>query len=343
MKTDFKLKFWMIAAVGLSVAACGGGGSDGTTTPSLGISSVQKMGATAIPNPAAAAKPSFASNFGKGINRLFSGGIANAQAAPCPTSAPASFDISGGKIWIHEAYAILDEVELKNQAAIDDPEFGPFALDLTDTDPNVGEAIQVDAPAGNYTGIRFRIKRVEDDPAVPLRNVDDSTAFRLKINDNDTKRRPSIYLVGTIEVTGGSCKDFIFVTDHRWEVTIPFKSASAGTTPVDAVILFDLAGAFNASGATAQGLSDEIGQGQATLGSEWMGPEYLDGRTKDPDHGTPLAEALTANLPGNMEVFVQGAGTLDANPDGTTVIDDSATRVSGDDNPSVADLAETAG
>lgn len=344
MKTDFKLKFWMIAAVGLSVAACGGGGSDGTATPSLGISSVQKMGATAIPNPAAA-KPSFASNFGKGINRLFSGGIANAQAAPCPTSAPASFDISGGKIWIHEAYAILDEVELKNQAAIDDPEFGPFALDLTDTDDNVGESIQVDAPAGNYTGVKFRVKRVEDE-AMPILNVTNSAAFRSKVLDNNTKRRPSVYLVGTIEVTGGSCKDFIFVTDHRWEVTIPFESASAGTTPVDAVILFDLAGAFNAtltaSNANAQSLSDEVGQ-VLNQGSEHMGAQYLDGRTKDPDHGTPLAEALTANLPGNMEVFVQGAGAIDANPNGTTVIDDSATRVSGDDNPSVSDLAETAG
>jgi len=350
MKTYLKLKFWMIAAIGLSVVACGGGGSDGTTAPTLGISSVQKMGATAIPNPAAAAKPSFASNvLGKGVNWIFDKGVANAAAVPCSAAAASFFDISGGRVWISEAYAILDEVELKNEAAIDDAEFGPFALDLTDTDDNVGEAIQIDAPAGNYTGVRFRVKRVEDE-ATPILNVTDPAVFRSKVLDNGVKRRPSIWVKGAIgvgsEATSFTCKDFTFVTDHRWEVTIPFKSASTGTTPVDAVILFDLEGAFKAmltaSNANARNLSDEVGQ-VLNQGSEYMGTQYLDGRTKDPDHGTPLAEALTAQVPGNMEVFVQGAGTIDANPNGTTVIDDSATRVTGDDNPSVSDLAETVG
>ena len=353
MKTSLNFKFWVIAAMGLSVTACGGGGSDGssTSTPTLGISSVQKMGATAIPNPAAAAKPSFASNLGKGVNRLFSGGIANAAAVPCATNAATFFDITGGKIWITEAYAILDEVELKNEAAIDDAEFGPFALDLTDTDDNVGEAIQIDAPAGNYTGVRFRVKRVEDE-ATPILNVTDPAVFRSKVLDNGVKRRPSIWVKGAIgvgsEATSFTCKEFTFVADHRWEVIIPFKSASTGATPVDAVILFDLEGAFKsmltAQGKAAQDLSNEVGQ-VPPRGDEWMGPEYLDGRTKDgrDRHGSDLAVALTAQLPSHMEVFVQSAGTIDANPNGTTVIDDSATRVTGDDNPSVSDLAETVG
>ncbi|TAK07473.1 MAG: hypothetical protein EPO39_06500 [Candidatus Manganitrophaceae bacterium] len=361
MKISFK--FLGLAVIGLMVTACGGGGSgDGgsdETVPTLGITSIQKVGATAIPNANTSSKPVFAS-------KLFDGGWilgprhAFAQVTPCATDAPTSFAVSGGKIWINQAYTILDEVEFNREpSTTPSPEFGPFALDLTNTDANVGEAITVDIPQGNYSGVKYRIKRIEDDVNQPIKNVESVSAFRGKLV-GDPKRRPSVWVEGVIGVGSegegfSSCKDFIFVADHRWEVRIPLRSASAGSTAVNAVLFFDLEGAFKSgmstSGATAQGLVGEVGAGTV----DNMGPQFLDGRTKDSDHGTPAAKAITAALPSNVKVFSQSVTAtrgFDDNPSvsdlvnstapaGATVIDDSAVRVSGDDNPSVSDLAET--
>jgi hypothetical protein len=41
-----------------------------------------------------------------------------------------------------------------------------------------------------------------------------------------------------------------------------------------------------------------------------------------------------------MKIFVQSSGSMDDNPKGITLVEDNATRVSGDDNPSVSDLSE---
>ncbi|MCG3117649.1 MAG: hypothetical protein LLH30_18425 [Candidatus Manganitrophus sp. SA1] len=366
------LRFWMMIVIGLTIAACGGGGSEGGSdgggagNPTLGILSIQKVGATAIPNANVSSKPVFASNlFGKGWR--LGPRQAFAQAAPCVSDAPTSFVVSGGKVWINQAYAIVDEVEFNREPSVAaSPEFGPFALDLTNTDANVGEAITVDVSEGNYSSVKYRIKRIEDE-AMPILNVSDAALFRSKVLDNNTKRRPSVWVEGVIgigsEAAGfSSCTSFTFVTDHRWEVIIPFSGgASSQPKPVDAVLLFDLSGAFNAAlaGSSAEALSAEVGQCSAEVvdRGECMGSVYLDGRTKDERHGTPLAKIITGEFPKHTEVFAQSATAtrgFDDNPSvsdmvestaqaGTTVIDDSAVRVSGDDNPSVSDLAETPG
>jgi hypothetical protein len=343
MKMSFK--FWIMVGIGLAVAACGGtGGGSSATTPTLEIASVQKMGATVIPNVNITSKPSLISAaFSKAGRFSLRTGVAFAAHCPDPSLFVTSFDVDGGKIWIKEAYAILDEVEFETQPSTGSPEVGPFALDLTNTDVNVGQAINMNVPAGNYSSVKFRIKRVEDD-ASPILNVTDPASFKAKVLDNNAKRRPSVYIAGTIQATAGdACKEFIFIADHRWEVRIPFRSASASPAAAEAVLLFDLEGAIKsamtASGGTALGLMGEVGAGAV----DNMGAQFLDGRTKDPDHGTPIAEAITAALPLKMKVFVQSAGAMDDNPTGTTLMDDSAARVSGDDNPSISDLAETPG
>lgn len=341
-------KFWVMAAIGLGLAGCGGG-SDGTgvtgpvaLVPTLEISSVQKVGATAIPNANAAAKPSLISAaFSKAGRFSFGTGFAFAAHCPDPALFATSFDVEGGKVWIKEAYAILDEVEFETEPSTDSAETGPFALDLTNNDDNVGQAIGVSVPAGSYNAIKFRIKRMDDAPA-PILNVTDTASFRSKLLNSSAKRRPSVYIAGTVQATAGDlCKEFIFIADHRWEIKIPFKNVSGGAAAVDAVLLFDLEKAFKTAmttlGATAATLSGEVGAGTV----DNMGAQFLDGRTKDPDHGTPIAEAITAALPRNMKVFIQSSGAIDDNPKGSTTIEDNATRVSGDDNPSVSDLAET--
>jgi hypothetical protein len=342
------MKFWVMTALGLGLSGCGGGGDSGGVTgpvilvPTLEISSVQKVGATAVPNANAAAKPSLISAaFSKAGRFSFGTGVAFAAHCPDPALFATSFDVEGGKVWIKEAYAILDEVEFETEPSTDSAETGPFALDLTNNDDNVGQAISVNVPAGNYNAIKFRIKRMDDAPA-PILNVTDAASFRGKLLNSSTKRRPSVYIAGTVQATAGDvCKEFVFIADHRWEVEIPFRNASSGAASVDAVLLFDLEGSFKTAmaglGATAEGLIGEVGAGT----EDNMGAQFLDGRTKDPDHGTPIAEAITAALPRNMKVFVQSSGTLDDNPKGSTLVEDNATRVSGDDNPSVSDLVET--
>jgi hypothetical protein len=346
------MKVGFIAMLGLA-AACsvgndigvggtggtGGGGAD-NTTPTLGITSVQKVGATAIPNPNSASKPLLISHLST-MKKGFQFGGMVAFAADCAVDRSlftTSFAVEGGEVWIKEAYAILDEVSFETEPSAGSPEIGPFALDLTHTDDNVGQTIGMSVPAGNYTGVKFRIKRLDDAPA-PILNVDDPVFFRSKMVDSASKRRPSLYIAGALEAAAGnSCKEFIFIADHRWEVRIPFRNAASGATAVEAVFLFDLEKAFKsamiASGATVQALIGEVGGGT----DDNMGAQFLDGRTKDPDHGTPIAEAITAAIPRNMKVFVQSAGSMDDNPKGTTLVDDGALQVSGDDNPSVSDL-----
>lgn len=360
-------RFWMMIAIGLAVAACdsGGNGNDSTATaPTLGITSVQKvekLGATAIPNSNVASKPVFASNLlGKG----WSLAPRQAFAAACPTTAPLFFGISGGKIWVNKAYAILDEVEFNREpSTTPSPEFGPFALDLTNSDDTVGEAITIDVPEGNYSGVKFRIKRVDDNnddgvtPMVIL-NVTDSAAFKDLIMESKVKRRPSFWIEGVIEVDGSAtCTPFTFVADRRWEVTIPLVgNLPAGSTTVDAVLLFDLEGAFKSGMGTsdAAALTNEVGllsnHPDFKL-DHFMGSGYLDGRTRDESHGTPIAEAVAAALPKNMKVFIQSADAVRgfddnlsvpedramviSNADPGTVIDNSAVRVGNDDHPSV--------
>jgi hypothetical protein len=343
------LKVWFMVMIGFTAAACStgsdvggaGGGSGGTdnTTPTLGITSVQKVGATAIPNPNTALKPTWISLPSPMKGRFSGKGIAfAAHCAADPSLFTTSFAVPGGKVWIKEAYAILDEVEFETAPSTGSPEVGPFALDLTNSDDNVGQAVGVSVPAGNYTGVKFRIKRLDDAPA-PIFNVTDPASFRSKILDSSSKRRPSLYIAGTLEKTAGdSCKEFIFIADHRWEVRIPFRNTPSGTTAVEAILLFDLENAFKSgmttSGADVQGLIGEVGAET----TDYMGALFLDGRTKDPDHGTPIAEAIAASIPRSMKVFIQSSGAMDDNPKGATLVDDSAIRVSGDDHPSVSDL-----
>jgi hypothetical protein len=169
MKTS--LKFWIVAAIGFSVAACGKDGGGGG--PTLGITSIPK---------ATQSKPSFASNvFQKTLN-LVSARQATAQTAcPGPGEFVFSFDITGGKVYIQNAYAVLDEVEFEvvgSTSSSDDVEFGPFAVDLTGNDDNVPDSIDLAAlkndPAAvdkNFDEIKFKVKRLEDELTEQPKNL----------------------------------------------------------------------------------------------------------------------------------------------------------------------------
>lgn len=328
-------------ALTLFIAGCGGGSSTTSTAVSLGA--INKVGATAIPNTNATSKPMLSRNFiEEGIGLLFSHNIANAAHTECQNNAsPIVEAIEGGEIEIDEAIVILAQVEADLAGDVaNDPKAGPFALDLLDNNPDAGESVTMTVPEGNYEKLKTDFKRIDDDGASGI-----PPAIRNKLLDDATERRASVWIKGDVAV-GGVCTPFTFVTDHRWKLTIPFvKAFTDAGNGIDLIVLFRLVDALKdaiakTSGADATTLVAEVGAGTV----DPMGAAFLDGRTKDPDHGTTLAEAWASEIPLNTDVFAQNkdAVTLDDSTDsGSSMVDDSANRISGDDNPSASDLAES--
>ncbi len=336
MKKGLNLPSCGIIVLTMFLAGCG----DSSSTPAANLGAINKIGVTAIPNSNATAKPVLARNFiEKGMNLLFNQNVANAAGGTCSITAPIVETIPGGTIEIDEAIVILDQVEAEQQnEAENGPKVGPFALDLLDNNPDAGETISMDLPAGNYKELKTDFKRIDDNPnnTIPL-------AITTKLT-GELKRRPSVWIKGFLSdgTNVSSCKEFIFVTDHRWRIRVPFvNSFTDAGNGVDLVVVFRLVDALKdaltKNTADVTGLSAEVGAGTVDPMAAEAGVDFLDGRTKDKDHGTALAEAWAAELPLNMDVFAQNR---DDNPnvDGTTLVDDSAARISGDDNPSASDL-----
>lgn len=336
------IKLWLIVALFFGLVACGGGGGaagGGGNAAGSENPSGPTLGMTAVPQAAGAS----ASVFSKVLvqaGHFFAGGQALAQSSCPPENFKHQFTLVDGTLWLSQAYVIADEVEFRRQpSSFTSPEFGPFALDLTGTDPNVPEAISISVPTENYNGVKFKIKRLEDDRAEQPKNVSNLPAFleKLGFSGNDD-RRPSVWIQGVIGLGApGSftrCTPFTFVTDHRWQVTVPFSSGvTADPNTVDAVIFFDLEGAFQSSGVTAAELEAEVGQPSS---KKPLGAGFLDGRTKDDRFGTPKARQLAVAFPTRMQLFVQQGGTFSADP----TIRPDATIVT-DDNPSASDLQGT--
>jgi len=340
-----RISFVAVTFLALLFAACGSGGGPPEENPTLGITSIQKMGATAIPNPAVSSgKSTSAKRLTKGFDLLFEEKLAHAAVGgTCPTETPTPFGIPGGRILLDEVFMILDEVQFNaasnSNTPGDEKEPGPFGLDLLNTDPNVEQSINISVPSGNYSNVRFRVKRVEDDTSSGTNQVPQFLIDKIRDPDSAAKRRPSVWIKGWISLdeAPATCRDFTFVTDRRWEETIPFNQFSGGD--VNAVLELKLEGAFNAAlnslGKKARDLQFEIGQAPSPPlknSVEVLGDPFLDGRKKDPEHGTPIAEAIADQLPFHFRVLVQRSDAIDFDdfaPD-TSLIDKSAEPVSQD-------------
>ncbi len=338
MKKGFNLSACGTIVLALFLVGCG---DSSTSSTAVNLGAINKIGVTAIPNQNAT-KPTIARNFiEKGISILFNQNIANAAHVECQNNNSSIVaTIIGGEIEIDEAIVILDQVEADQQGdAVNDIEVGPFALDLLDKDPDAGETVTMTLPAGNYEKLKTDFKRIDDDDP----NSKIPAPITTKLLKSEDKRRPSVWIKGDLDVNG-TCTPFTFVTDHRWKLTIPFvKSFTGAGNGVDLIVLFRLVDALNdaltKNSENATTLVSEVG---ATT-PDFMGAVFLDGRTKDPGHGTPLAEAWAAQIPLNMDVFAQNKDAVsldDSTTTGASLVDDSATRISGDDNPSASDLPE---
>jgi len=311
--------------IGVGSGGGAGAGGNGDGSPTLGITSIEK--------PAPALKPTQArGRFDRGLGFLF-GNPVMAQSADCP---PAAFKhavrLNDGAIWITQAYLILDEIEFEvpTLPPVDGPEIGPFAFDLTATDPDVPQEIRPDVPPGNYSGMKFRIKRVDDFPTEQPKNLGDRLdSFMGKIFDDATKRRPSVWIEGVMQADGQACRSFKFVTDQEWRVRLPFSpGATVDPTRLDVVTLLDLPQAFETAQVTVAGLVGEIGG--VSSPQDDLGGDFLDGRTTAPAKwGTENAKKVAARLPEGFKVFMQTAGTFVVDPG----VDDTAVQISDDSGP----------
>lgn len=327
----------VIALAGCGESGIGAGGGIGTGaaggandgSPTLGITSIQK----AVPPP----KPTQAKGWiDRGFGFLFGSPVMAQSAADCtPPDFKHTVPLSDGKIWITQAYLILDEIEFQvpNQPEADGPEIGPFAFDLTNTDGNVPQEIRPDVPPGNYSGMKFAIKRVDEFPAEqPINLGDHLSAFIKKIFDDTTKRRPSIWIEGVMQVmqvdNPAPCNSFKFVTDQEWRVTFPFRTGvTIDPNRLDVVLFLDLPQAFKTAGVTVAQLTDEIGKPSS---DKPLGAGFLDGRMSDPAWGTVNARKVAAQLPKGLKLFEMAAGTFVTDPGVNTETDE---RISDDSGP----------
>ncbi|MFQ5543765.1 MAG: hypothetical protein ACE5FY_05380 [Nitrospiria bacterium] len=284
---------------GSSAQGTQGGALTVDGTPTLGITSIQK-------------------NQGQLAAKRF----ASVTALNCDETAVHQFNISGGSVWISQAYLIIDEIEMHLPNGTMEAHLpGPYAFDLTASDPDIPEDLELEIPSEDYTEIRFKINRFDIDK--PPRNLGDQlSAFILKIFDQEKKQRPSIWIEGwlretTETIVPATCHSFTLLTDQTWLMEVPFlPGKTVNPTKVDLVFLSDLPGAFQASGVTVSELISEIGQNGGTESSENpLGHNFLDGRLINAKKwGTPGAMKIAETLPQQFKVFTQEVGTFVGDP-----------------------------
>jgi hypothetical protein len=279
----------------------------------------------------------------KGLAFLFGRPVLAAPVpGPCPTNDP-SFPIvidlntSQSKIWVSQAYLIMDEIEFNFSISgtAPSPQIGPFAIDLTDSDDNalmVPESITIDPniiPPANYDLARFKVARLdgtitpEDRRPVNLGvNLDPFMAKLFVDGSATTDRRPSIWIEGFMRVGSltTTCSPFTFFTDDFQTKVITFTPpVTVDPNQLDVVFFLNIRKAFeNLDSPTFfQDLESETGE-------NIFGDDFLDGRLRATDSfgvplGTPQAKLLANELLNQFNVFSQGSGTFDGTMDANAV------------------------
>ena len=223
-----------------------------------------------------------------------------------PSSAAHEITLRDGRVWITQAYLILDEIEFHLQGdATEGISDGPFAIDLTGMDPLVPENIDHNIPPGRYVRTKFRFKQI-DNTNLPRNLGDDLEAFEEMFLGGGAQ--PSILVKGSMKKDGrdNNCHSFMLITDLDWRLTIQFlPEKTVDPSKQDIVFLADLPAAFQTSGAAISDLIDEIGR------NVQLGGGFLDGRLIE---GTPGAKAVAEKIPEHFQVFTQAAGTFKGDP-----------------------------
>lgn len=257
MKASFKkgenmktiLKFSVIAAMGLSIAACGGGGGSGSESGgSVGGSNASglTLKATALKSKTVvAAAPKLTDR----MWALVSGREAIAQAA-CDDSK--KFLLSDGTsfVCLEKAYVVFNEIELEKETEPstnqDEIELGPFVVDLLGVaDDNIPSNISLAVPAGSFNKIKFKVKALDDnDNDKHLGGSTDDNPKNVTASAADDAK-----LTGKSLVITGTKPDgitpFIFSSNIEGEIEIPFSKSVVDQSTL--IAFFDLSAAFLAT------------------------------------------------------------------------------------------------
>lgn len=319
-----------IFLISLLSFGCGGAGTTpaGDGSPTLGITSVQAGAGKPTP------KPNFALNLmNKGLGFFLDQPV---LAAVCPTGGQ-TFPIdtgnldsgSGSRVWVSQAYLIMDEIEFNfgfpNLPRASDPQTGPFAFDLTNSDALVPERVTLDPikfPPANYDLAKFKIARLDNtiDPVDqrPINLGNHLNDFMRKLlldtGSTATSRRPSVWIEGIMRVGAtGPCKTFTFFTDKlRQEETI-FSSTPLHQTvdpsTLDVVFFLDILQAFKDMD-NDPSFFQEL---ELEIVNDLGVPDLLDGRLEDNSplgFGTLRAQELATGILGQFQVWVQNPGTF---------------------------------
>ncbi len=302
---------FLISLLSFGCGSAGSGGNAGDGSPTLGITSIQK-GVGGTP------KPNLALNLmNKGLGFLF-GTPVIAQTACSPADSAITIPMNDGTIYITQAYAILDEVEFGLPTSVIHIQTGPFALDLTNRDPDVPEMVTLSTiPRNNYTFAKFKIGRLDATDLPPINLVGDplssfiSTLF--DVIQGGVERRPSIWIEGfmQLDTPGSLCEPFIFFTDKDQKPVPPINFVGTGSidpSQLDVILFLDIEQAFaDALGLSATPVQDFIGE----IGSMPFEGDFLDGRTfNEGKMGTPNAVKLANELFRVLNVFSQPAGSF---------------------------------
>jgi len=245
----------------------------------------------------------------RGLGFMF-GNPAVAQL-PCPSLAVTkTIPMRDGTIWITQGYIILDEIEFDLSPERVSPQFGPFAFDLTNSDPLVPTVIALsNVLPDNYQFVQFKIARFDID-SPPINLGDNQATFTAKLFDaGPPERRPSIWIEGFMESTGTLCTPFTFFTDIAGVKTMNFiNNKTVDPNNLDVVLFLDIDQAFQTFNAGPSPVEDFIDE----IGSIPFGSDFLDGRVfNDGRRGTQKAILLAFELFNELQIWTQTQGSFD--------------------------------
>jgi len=261
------------------------------SNPTLGVTSIQK-----------------APHINKPQRQQPSGGCPSTVSAPAHT-----ISLSDGTIWITQAYLILDEIEFHFTKGPGNEGFepisgGPFAIDLTVTDPLVPENIKHSIAAGSYVRTKLRFKSI-DETDLPKNLGRHLEVFVRQFLGSSEGKKTSILMNGCLQKSGsGDTIPFRFITDGDWRLKVDFfegKTVNPGRQ--DIIFLADLKAAFLDSIPSVSDLIDELLDSGGPLQ-----PKLMDGRLTS--QNSPIAQSLAKSIPVHFSVFTQEAGSFEKAP-----------------------------
>lgn len=235
----------IVAAMSLSIAACGGGSSgSGSGVGGSNVSGLTLKATALKSKTVVAAAPKLTDR----MWALVSGREAIAQV-PCDGSK--KFFLSDGTsfVCLEKAYVVFNEIELEKETEPstdqDEAELGPFVVDLLGVaGDNIPSDISLAVPDGSFNKIKFKVKALDDnDNDKHLGGSTDDNPKNVTAVDADNAKLTGKSLV--ITGTRDGITPFSFSSNIEGEIEIPFSKSVVDQSTL--IAFFDLSAAFLAT------------------------------------------------------------------------------------------------